>query len=134
MGAAGMGQLIEFVPYPVTTGFTTGTASTIVADVRSQLGTRQVVVLNPSDLSLAESELPTSWDVTSDSIAAYVASQLQAQELVLFKSTSLPANTNRAQAAHTGLIDGYFEQAAATIENIRWVNLRTTPVSERPLR
>ena len=105
-----------------------------LADARRQLAGCEVVVLNPSDLSQPECGLPHSWDVTSDSIAAYVASRLEAQELVLFKSTPLPANTDRTQAADSGLVDGYFVQAAATLPIVRWVNLRAVPVTERPLR
>ena len=105
-----------------------------LADVRKQLATNQLVVLNPSELSWPASELPYSWNVTSDSIAAQVASELRARELVLFKSTPLPANTNRAEAAESGLVDRYFVQAAATFPTVRWVNLRATPVTERPLR
>jgi len=104
-----------------------------LAEVRTQLASSERVVLKPSALGLPECRLPPSWDVTSDSIAACVASELQAQELVLFKSTLLPANTNRAQAAESGLVDGYFVQAAATFPTVRWVNLRGNPVTERPL-
>ncbi len=103
-------------------------------DFREQVASGGVVVLDPWEiLTPPECGLPHSWDVTSDSIAAYVASQLNAQELVLFKSTPLPANTSRAQAADAGLVDRYFVHAAATLPNVRWVNLRGTPVSERPL-
>ncbi|MDA1051790.1 MAG: hypothetical protein O3C40_15095 [Planctomycetota bacterium] len=104
-------------------------------DVRERLVSRGVVVLDPWEtLTLPECRLPHSWSVTSDSIAAYVASQLQARELVLFKSTPLPANTNRVEAAESGLVDGYFVHAATTFPTVRWVNLRGTPVTERPLR
>ena len=36
------------------------------------------------------SPLPPSWDVTSDTIAAWIAGQLRARSLVLLKSASLP--------------------------------------------
>ncbi|MEX0819309.1 MAG: hypothetical protein WD070_06940 [Pirellulaceae bacterium] len=105
------------------------------AELSSSLVESGVAVLDPSEmLTSPECRLPHRWDVTSDSIAAYVASGLQAHELVLFKSTSLPANVNRTQAAEAGLVDGYFPQASATIPIVRWVNLRGDPVTERPLR
>lgn len=105
-----------------------------LAEVHNQRASAKVVVLHPTELSLPGCSLPQTWDVTSDSIAAYVASELRAQELVLFKSTPLPANMNRTQAAAAGLVDGYFVHAAAAFETVRWVNLRGNPVSERPLR
>jgi aspartokinase-like uncharacterized kinase len=105
-----------------------------LADVAKQSASSELIVLNPAELSSPECGLPQRWDVTSDSIAAYVANRLQARELVLFKSTPLPANMNRTQAAEFGLVDGYFVQAAAAFPTVRWVNLRGTPVTERPLR
>jgi len=105
------------------------------ADVRVRLPSHGVVVLDPSKiLKQPECGLPHSWDVTSDSIAAHIASELGAHELVLFKSTALPPNTNRSQAAESGLVDRHFLQAAAMFPTVRWVNLRETPVTERPLR
>ncbi|HUG67197.1 MAG TPA: hypothetical protein VMM76_05575 [Pirellulaceae bacterium] len=103
-------------------------------DARQQLASGTMVVLNPAPaLKSSDCMLPHHWDVTSDSIAAYVASELQADELVLFKSTLLPANTTRLQAAEARLVDGHFVHAAAKLPTVRWVNLRDTPVSERPL-
>jgi hypothetical protein len=93
-----------------------------------------IVVLDPvRTLTSTDCQLPHSWDVTSDSISAFVASKLRAHELVLFKSTPLPANTTRFQAATEGLVDRHFAQAAVSIQSVRWVNLRGTPVTERPL-
>ncbi|MEE8325770.1 MAG: hypothetical protein V3R58_01900 [candidate division NC10 bacterium] len=42
-------------------------------------------VLLPSTLLLAEDPLPHSWDVTSDTIAAYIAVRVEAKLLVLLK-------------------------------------------------
>lgn len=98
------------------------------------LESASVVVLDPvHTLTSTDCQLPHSWDVTSDSIAAFVASELQAHELVLFKSTPLPANATRSQAATEGLVDRHFAQAAVSIQSVRWVNLRGKPVTERPL-
>ena len=93
-----------------------------------------VVVLDPvQTLISTDCQLPHSWDVTSDSIAAFFACELRAHELVLFKSTRLPANITRLQAATEGLVDRHFALAAVNIQSVRWVNLRSTPVTERPL-
>lgn len=77
--------------------------------------------------------LPEGWPVTSDSIAARLALQLEADELVLFKSTLLPPNTDRAQASAAGLVDAYFVEATSDVHAIRWVNLRNDPPLERPM-
>ena len=106
-----------------------------LADARERVAGGGSIVLDPTEtLHSPNCRLPHSWDVTSDSIAAYVAGELQADEFVLFKSMPLPANLNRWQAAESGLVDNYFEQAAADFASVRWINLRDTPVTERPLR
>jgi aspartokinase-like uncharacterized kinase len=105
-----------------------------IADARARLPTHTVVILDAAELLASpECSLPSNWDVTSDSIAAHVASELGAHELVLFKSTALPANTSRIQAAEMVLVDRYFVEAALNCSAVRWVNLRQTPVTERPL-
>jgi aspartokinase-like uncharacterized kinase len=69
-------------------------------------------------------QLPCGWQVTSDSIAAFVADATDADELVLLKSTELPAGSTRSAAAFAGLVDSFFPQASSNVDHIRWVNLR----------
>ncbi len=47
---------------------------------------KRVAVLLSSQMMRADRSLPKSWDVTSDSIAAYVARKIDAEMLVLVKS------------------------------------------------
>ena len=73
--------------------------------------------------------LPASWDVTSDSIAARVATVLHAGELVLLKS-SLPAGpANLESLARSGYVDAYFPSAAKSLV-VRCVNLRSPDFSQ----
>ena len=44
------------------------------------------IVWLPSQMVLADDSIPQSWDVTSDSLAAWLAEKLNAQQLVLLKS------------------------------------------------
>jgi aspartokinase-like uncharacterized kinase len=52
-------------------------------DTRQLSKTEAVPILLPSRLMFKEDPLQNSWDVTSDSIATYVASRLQAAKVVL---------------------------------------------------
>ncbi len=71
-------------------------------------------------------ELPETWDVTSDSIAAWVVGRCDTAELVLLKSTLPPAECDSWQAAaHLGYVDEHFPLAAAETDQIRAVNLRS---------
>jgi aspartokinase-like uncharacterized kinase len=67
--------------------------------------------------------LEHSWRVTSDSIAAWTASVLAA-ELVLVKSVPAPLDMALTAAASAGLVDEYFPAVAANLATIGWVNAR----------
>ncbi len=56
-------------------------------------------------------ELPASWNVTSDSIAAWVACKLQAQRLVLLKSAPPPSSPE--EAVQAGYVDPHFTRVLA---------------------
>jgi 5-(aminomethyl)-3-furanmethanol phosphate kinase len=68
--------------------------------------------------------LPHRWSVTTDSIAARVATLLGATELVLLKSAPLPPGTDRAGAAELGLVDPAFPGASRGLTRVVYLNLR----------
>lgn len=70
------------------------------------------------DPTCEEGPLPESWDVSSDSIAARVAAQAKASELVLLKS-ALPADPSRLG----DYVDRCFARAARRVTSIRFVDL-----------
>jgi aspartokinase-like uncharacterized kinase len=73
------------------------------------------------------SALPESWDVTSDSIAAHVANQLAAAELVLLKSAPAPEPPTAESLARHGYVDAYFPKVARNLP-VRCIDLRHTQV------
>jgi aspartokinase-like uncharacterized kinase len=87
--------------------------------------------LHAEESSLAAPPLPHSWAVTSDSIAARLARQLAAGELVLLKSR-LPPGSSLAAVCDAGYVDSYFFTAAHGL-CIRCVNLRETGYPEQYL-
>jgi dihydroneopterin aldolase len=72
--------------------------------------------------------LPPCWTVTSDALAARVAVVAGARQLVLLKSTSIPAGVDWTEAGRLGLVDALFaevlRQAPADLQ-VRAMNLRT---------
>ncbi|MGB9915521.1 MAG: delta 1-pyrroline-5-carboxylate synthetase [Candidatus Bathyarchaeales archaeon] len=58
-------------------------ATYLLSEARHLVETRAVPIFLPSQLMFKEDPLENSWDVTSDSIAAYVASRLGAAKLLL---------------------------------------------------
>jgi aspartokinase-like uncharacterized kinase len=66
------------------------------------------------------SQLPVGWHVTSDSIAAVIATALAA-DLVLAKSIGPPSyGTDLAPLAAAGWVDSRFPAAAGGLESITW--------------
>jgi len=71
-------------------------------DIETAIGANRVAVLAPFRWLHEVDPLPHSWDVTSDSISAWIANTLGAKELVLVK----PPGANVDDA-----VDSYFESA-----------------------
>lgn len=65
--------------------------------------------------------LPASWDVTSDSIAAWIAHRWPTERLVMVKSCDRPFGS-MWDWAKAGAVDPYFPQVAQGL-SIDWVNL-----------
>jgi len=91
---------------------------------------RQIPVLNAVNFIDAEenasaTSLPATWELTSDSISAWVSERWPADRLVLVKSTELPADLNVTEAAEIGLVDECFPEYSANLHKIDWVNLRS---------
>ena len=93
-----------------------------------------VVVLDAAAwLSLAGryDDLPVGWHVTSDSIAAAVATACGAA-LVLAKSAPPPESRGSlASLAREGWVDDHFPIAAADLERIEWAVPGISPTSSR---
>lgn len=77
--------------------------------------------------------LPSSWAVTSDSIAARVAVDLGASRLVLLKSTSAVGAATRSEAARAGLVDPWFPHASLPLDRVEVVDLRAAHAGRRVL-
>ena len=73
-----------------------------LAEIEAALGASRVPVLTPSRWLRDADPLPHSWDVTSDSISAWVAGVVNARRLVLIKPSG---------AAGVDLVDPYFQRA-----------------------
>jgi 5-(aminomethyl)-3-furanmethanol phosphate kinase len=71
--------------------------------------------------------LPRTWQTTSDSIAAWSATLLAAEELILVKSVPLPNRRSLEEAAEAGFVDPLFPSFARKIPRIRWINGRAQP-------
>ncbi len=67
-----------------------------------------VSIWSPDLYELNSASIAASWDVTSDSLAAWLANQLTAKELILVKSAALAEQQNIVQMQQQGLLDKAF--------------------------
>ena len=80
-----------------------------IAEIRRLLSARKVPVWAPTSMVLNRTEIPSSWEVTSDSLAAWLARTLRAQRLLLIKQIDPPADPVRADdLVSRGIIDRAF--------------------------
>ena len=87
-----------------------------VAGLEAHLAAGRAAIWLPLDLQRDAADALTTWDVTSDSLAAWLALRLGADELVLVKSCTVPAGAPPAELAAAGIVDrafpAYAEQCA----------------------
>jgi len=98
------------------------TACATERDMRDALTRGSIPVWLPATMALADPEIPESWDVTSDSLAAWLARKLGAGRLILVKSVAAPRPLDPAALAERGLVDRlfprFFDAAERTLD---WV-------------
>ena len=115
-----------------------------VKDVLLQDGSQIAWILDPQKMLCEKSKgsdrgLPCTWDVTGDSIAAWVTHQVSASTLFLLKAAPLEDINCVRQAVDRGLLDSYFQTASRGIPRIIYVNFQesdSTPydlVARKPI-
>jgi len=104
--------------------------SQLNADLRNSLIVFDVAPFLRQEAMMTGQSIPRSWDATSDSIAARLCAVIEADELVLLKS-SLPTNaTSKAAAVVNGYVDRFFCEATRHLPKVRCVNLRDQEMKE----
>lgn len=77
-------------------------------DILAILAEKGTPVWLPSRLCLANPDIPESWDVTSDSLALWLAGYLGAAALALVKYETPEPGLDAGALARAGLVDGAF--------------------------
>jgi 5-(aminomethyl)-3-furanmethanol phosphate kinase len=81
-----------------------------LAAIRTALAAGAIPIWSPWPLTDGLETLPASWDLTSDSLSAWLAGKLGAERLVMIKHGPAPATL--AQAAKSGRVDPLFPHYA----------------------
>ncbi len=78
-------------------------------EMMQALAAGHIPVWLPSALALADSSIPPSWEVTSDSLAAWLAGRLRARALVLIKQSSDFSGRDTVESLmQRGIVDAAF--------------------------
>lgn len=82
------------------------------AEMTDALTQGRIPVWLPSAMVLAAPDVPASWDVTSDSLAAWLATALGATRLLLVKSRDVAGPVTARGLADAGIVDPLFPDFA----------------------
>jgi aspartokinase-like uncharacterized kinase len=80
--------------------------------INSSLKVGKAVVWVPEVEMLNKAGIPASWDITSDSLAAWLAEQLSATRLILVKSALISRQYSIEEFIQMGVVDKAFTQYA----------------------
>jgi 5-(aminomethyl)-3-furanmethanol phosphate kinase len=85
-----------------------------VSEMHHVLSQNQVPVWLPSIMLMREADVARNWDVTSDSLAAWLAKKLEASALMLVKEATVDSKAiHAAKLAERGIVDREFPRFAA---------------------
>lgn len=85
-----------------------------VAGARERL-VRGGAIWRPSPLAL-EAELPRDWDVTSDSLAAWLAIEIRASRVVMLKSAAVAPGVDLDALSKAGIVDRHLPRIAGRFD------------------
>lgn len=92
-------------------------------DITERLKQGEVLIWSPEIDELDKAFVPASWDVTSDSLAAWLAQTISAQTLILVKSALIDKNLTLEQLAEQQIIDrGFCHFVSTTTFKINIIN------------
>lgn len=91
------------------------------AEMNDALSRDKIAVWLPEQMVLADSDIPACWDVTSDSLAAWLAARYGARRLLLVKSRDLSAPCTAQELARRKIVDPMFPCYAAESNAEVWL-------------
>jgi 5-(aminomethyl)-3-furanmethanol phosphate kinase len=79
-----------------------------IAECREQSTKSDVCIWSPDILELDKANIPSSWDMTSDSLSAWLAKTLSADELILVKSVNIDVDCDVRKLVQQQVVDTSF--------------------------
>ncbi|MGB8337824.1 MAG: aspartate kinase [Burkholderiales bacterium] len=83
-------------------------------EIDALLNAKQIPIWLPSEMAMDCADIPASWNMTSDSLAAWLAEKISATNLLLVKSCPVPnGELNLEELARQRVVDPLLPQFAA---------------------
>lgn len=79
-----------------------------IADFKKRKTTSGIAIWSPEIAELDHSGIPSSWNVTSDSLSAWLANELTADELIVVKSVKIEADFDLLKLVQHQVVDSSF--------------------------
>ncbi|MGR9087145.1 MAG: amino acid kinase family protein [Gammaproteobacteria bacterium] len=79
-----------------------------ISAVQLLLEEKKTVLWSPDSVELDRAGIRAGWEVTSDSLAAWLAMTLSARELILIKSANMDVEASLAELARQNVVDRAF--------------------------
>jgi aspartokinase-like uncharacterized kinase len=76
--------------------------------IHEQLNQQKVVIWSPDIVELDSAGIEANWDITSDSLSAWLAKTLSAKELILVKSANINSGLSVRELAEQNIVDESF--------------------------
>ena len=94
-----------------------------LSELQQDSHSNKTLIWSPNSAELDQAGVPATWDISSDSLAAWLAKQVSATELILVKSAVIDQQASLEQLAAQQIIDqGFCQQMQDGLFKIRVVN------------
>ncbi len=80
----------------------------VIASSVSEIKNQRFVIWSPNIVELNAAQIPATWDITSDSLAAWLATKLNTDALIIVKSCDVDSKLTISELAERGIVDGKF--------------------------
>jgi 5-(aminomethyl)-3-furanmethanol phosphate kinase len=79
-------------------------------EIINETGHKPVVIWSPTVHELDDAGIPSTWEMTSDSLSAWLAKTLDAEELILVKSVTIDTGFDVPELVQQQVVDASFNE------------------------
>jgi 5-(aminomethyl)-3-furanmethanol phosphate kinase len=92
-------------------------------EISHKMNPKHALVWSPNVNELDEAGIPSSWEMTSDSLSAWLAKTLSADELILVKSVTINIDFDVRKLVQQQVVDALFDEVTQDVSfNVKIIN------------